>query len=413
MLERLEWDTEVDTPASIAVIGGGPCGVEAALYARFLGYAVEIFEQYKVGDSLLNWGDRPMPATWRELASSLGLAAIEAHEHPLPELAKIPTCREYVEQYLLPIARCDLLYNSVNVRTRVEFISRLGCDARDGISLDQRAEQEFRLLLSSSQRGEHSQIFDLVLDCSGGESNRKGLASGGGWPIGWSSMASRVDVGKRRVLGKDRGRMAGKKVLLYGNDSSAAANAIELYALRDMNTQFFWVIPKRLEPRNELLDLSEATNILSSTEVALAVQIYSQADSNTVVAMSAWGIEAIAERDGRLLVSLQTSEEETVDVCVDHIIHCAACQSGTSYQHNLLLGDKIPEALIQAEPHFYLLGDRSRMAKGSRHGYQPLTFPEFREQIRRVFGWIGGRAELNLYETVRPIGLSSDSSAGL
>ena len=32
----------LDTPASIAVLGAGPIGLEAALYARFLGYDVQI-----------------------------------------------------------------------------------------------------------------------------------------------------------------------------------------------------------------------------------------------------------------------------------------------------------------------------------------------------------------------------------
>lgn len=409
MAEQIDWDAEVDTPATIAIVGAGPCGVEAGLYARFLGYAVELFDHQKVGDSILNWGDRLMPAPWRELASSLGLAAIEAHEHPMPDLDKIPTCRDYVEQYLLPIARCDLLYNSVNIKTAVKSVSRIGCDERDSISQANRAEQEFRLLVSSSQRGEHSQIFDLVLDCTGGQSLRRGLASGGGLPIGWSSLAPRVDLGKRRILSKNSERFAGKKILLFGNDSSAAGNAVELYSLRELNTQFFWVIPKRLKTSDRLLDLPVTPDILSPDEALRAEQIYRQADSNTVVAMSAWGIEAIAERDGKLLVSLQTTEEATLDVLVDCVIHCGACRSGASYEHNLRLLNTSPDAVLQAEPHFYLLGDRAALSASPEQGYQPLNFPEFREQIRRVFCMVGGRAGLNLYETVKPIGMSPDS----
>ncbi len=42
----------VDTPATIAVIGAGPIGLEAALYARFLGYDVRIYERDAVARSL-------------------------------------------------------------------------------------------------------------------------------------------------------------------------------------------------------------------------------------------------------------------------------------------------------------------------------------------------------------------------
>lgn len=69
---QLDWDPEIDTPATIAVIGGGPCGVEAALYGRFLGYSVGFFDVHKVGDSLVAWGNRPMPGTWREFNLVVG-----------------------------------------------------------------------------------------------------------------------------------------------------------------------------------------------------------------------------------------------------------------------------------------------------------------------------------------------------
>ncbi len=34
----------VDTPAVIAIIGAGPIGLEAALYGRYLGYDVRLFD---------------------------------------------------------------------------------------------------------------------------------------------------------------------------------------------------------------------------------------------------------------------------------------------------------------------------------------------------------------------------------
>ena len=35
----------VDTPAKIAILGAGPIGLEAALYDRYLGYEVDVFER--------------------------------------------------------------------------------------------------------------------------------------------------------------------------------------------------------------------------------------------------------------------------------------------------------------------------------------------------------------------------------
>lgn len=404
--QQLEWDAELDTPATIAVIGGGPCGVEAALYARFLGYSVELYDQHKVGDSILKWGDRPMPAAWRELTSPLGLAAIEAHEHPMPELDRTPTCREYVQQYLLPLARCDLLLTSCNIRSKVLFVSRLGCDARDQVTLEQRANQEFRLLIASSQRGEYSQIVDLVFDCTGGQSVRKGLASGGGQPIGWHHDSSQVLYGKRDILGKDRSRFTGKRVLLFGNDQAAAANAVELFELRNAGTELFWIIPKRIVSTDSLLDFSDNFNFVRPEEAETAERIYREADSQSVVGLAAWGIEAVEVQGERLLVKLQTTEDETVDLSVDYLIHCGPCQTGLSYQHSLQLTPQPTSIYAPDEPHYYFLGDRITGTAGTETGdsYAARAFPEFRNQIRQVFAMVGGRAELNLYQTVKPIG---------
>ena len=68
----------VDTPARIAILGAGPIGVETALYARFLGYDVDLYERQEVAANLLRWGHVRMfsPFSWN--SSPLGLAALAA-----------------------------------------------------------------------------------------------------------------------------------------------------------------------------------------------------------------------------------------------------------------------------------------------------------------------------------------------
>jgi hypothetical protein len=405
IMVELGWDPEVDTPATIAVLGGGPSGIEAALYARFLGYSVELYDRHKVGDSLLLWGDRSMCFPWRELASTLGLAAMEAHDHPLPDLNRIPTYREYVDTYLLPIARNDLLYSTIHVQTPVLSISRLGCDECDTISLDRHAEQEFRLLLSSSQRGQFSQVVDIVLDCSGRQSVSRGLATGGGVPIGWSELGARVHQGRRRILDRERNEFSGKRVLLVGNDAAAAANALELFELTKSNqTQLFWLILKRIEPGTQLLDCIHTGCPLSVEEQAQAEKVFREADDISVVPLSGWGIEALKEADSQLLVTLQTTEDKTVDLCVDRVIDCSRPIAQPSYAHNLQLNAHPASAIITHEPHFYRVGSRATTDPADAASFYSMI----RRQIRELFGLIGGRAELDLYQTVKPQSLPAD-----
>ena len=75
---ELDWDPEVESPATIAVIGGGPVGIEAAIYGRFLGYYVSIFEERRVAHRMLDWHDRPLAVPVSQCTTSLGHATITA-----------------------------------------------------------------------------------------------------------------------------------------------------------------------------------------------------------------------------------------------------------------------------------------------------------------------------------------------
>ena len=47
----------IDTPARLAILGAGPIGLEAALYARFLGYDVDVTSENKArgGGTAMLW----------------------------------------------------------------------------------------------------------------------------------------------------------------------------------------------------------------------------------------------------------------------------------------------------------------------------------------------------------------------
>ena len=53
-----------------------------------------------------------------------------------------------------------------------------------------------------------------------------------------------------------------------------------------------------------------------------------------------------------------------------------------------------PESFVTSEPHYYVLGRKS-VGGDSR-----FTLAHARQQIRQVFSLIGGRANLDVYETI-------------
>lgn len=408
---KFDWDPEIDTPATVAVLGGGPVGVEAALYARFLGYFVMLFDSAKVGDSLLGWGQHPIfsesesPATWREATTPLGLAAIEAQAgvDALPDLESSLNYRQFVEQYLLPLARTDLLYESIQVHAPVLSVSRQGCDSTDSMATERRAEQEFRILARSKNRGEYSQLADVVLDCTGSNSRRRGLASGGGLAIGEQDFAEKMLFGKRDILGKKRQQFAGKHMLMFGSDLAACANAVDFSQLvkDDPNTRLSWIVTKRIGSQPVL----DAHETLATQQLMKAAVELRSGDVPGIVPIGAWGIEALAYSENRWGVKLQSTEEETLDLSADVFINCARAIPDWSHTQNLLVANTLESGFATQEPHYYVLGQKrlsTKLTSSGDGGPAPLTIAESHQQIREVFALIGGRNELDLYGTVKP-----------
>src|SRR5512139_997665 len=109
----------IDTPAKIAILGAGPIGLEAALYARFLGYEVVVFEAGEVADSVRRWGHVRMFTPFGMNRSPLGLAAIRAQDENYrpPADDELLTGHDWIDRYLLPLSRTDLLADHLRLQT--------------------------------------------------------------------------------------------------------------------------------------------------------------------------------------------------------------------------------------------------------------------------------------------------------
>jgi glycine/D-amino acid oxidase-like deaminating enzyme len=146
----------IDTPARLAVLGAGPVGLEAALYARFLGYDVVVYERGEVADAVRQAGDTPLKKPFKDHRTTLGLAAIQAQDesYQAPQGDALLTCREWRERYLLPLSATDLLADHLRLQTTVTGIRST-------------AEEEFLVQAVPLQRAESVETFDGILDCTG------------------------------------------------------------------------------------------------------------------------------------------------------------------------------------------------------------------------------------------------------
>jgi hypothetical protein len=151
-----------------------------------------------------------------------------------------PTGREFVEQYLLPLAALPAMASRLRLRTRVLAVSRKGLDRTQ---TNGRHDAPFAVRVETD--GRQADLWArAVIDASGTYESPNPLGGNGLLAIGERSVADRVFHGIPDVLGKDRARFAGQRVLVVGSGHSAFNVLLDLAALAEEEpaTRLGWAI---------------------------------------------------------------------------------------------------------------------------------------------------------------------------
>lgn len=217
----------------IAVIGGGPIGLEAALYGATQGHHVTVFEQGELGDSVRRWGHVAMFSPWHLNTTTLGRETLARAGHSVPDPMSCPTGHALVEQYLLPLGESDLLRDCLRLQHTVLSISRPGLLKGDLIGKAERGAQGFVLTTVARDGTEATQAADVVLDCSGTFLQPQALGDGGVPAVGERALGKTGRIWRHvpDLLGQDRSRFLGRRVLVVGSGNSAATAIAQLAQL--------------------------------------------------------------------------------------------------------------------------------------------------------------------------------------
>ncbi len=152
---------------TLAIIGAGPVGLEAASAALDTGFDVHVFERGEVGAHAIAWGHLTMFTPWRMNLgpSSAARLALSGWTRPDPETG--PTGNELAEHYLQPLARLPELRERVHTHAQVVFVSRSGTLKGDGVGSASRRDHPFRLLVREAGGRENFLHAFHVIDASG------------------------------------------------------------------------------------------------------------------------------------------------------------------------------------------------------------------------------------------------------
>jgi thioredoxin reductase len=408
-------------PPRIAILGAGPIGLEAALYARSLDLPVTLYERGRIGEYLHRWGHVRLFSPFGMNSTALGRAAILADnpKHIFPADGDCITGKQHLTSYLEPLAKTAKLREVIRTDTQVLHVGRCGFLKEDGTGDVRRGQQPFRLLVREGKNRERVDEADVVLDCTGTYGQHRWMGQGGIPALGELSAEPHVAYGLDDVLGERRAVYAGKYVLVLGGGYSAATTVCNLAQLAEDHTDT-WVIwlargsstqpVKRLanDPLRERDRLAVRANNLA-TRTDGNVEFHPQSAIEAIETAGAdKGFRVTARCTGkprtwevdRLIANVGYSPDTTlyrelqIHECYASLgpMKLAAALLKHAGADCLSVPAQGAETLRNPEPNFYILG-----AKSYGRNSQFLLRTGF-EQIREVFTLIVGRPDLDLYK---------------
>ncbi len=222
----------------VAILGGGPVGLECLLRLRRAGWTAALYEKGRVGESVRRWGHVRMFSPWRMNVSEAGREMV-GRDRIDPDA--LPTGHEYVARYLEPLAAHPLLADHIHDRTEVVALSRGSLLKGEEIASGERGTPSFRILLREA-RGEHVETADVVVDATGTFTTHNWLGPGGIPAVG-ERTASGVEYRLPDMGGRERTRFAGRRTLVVGAGHSAATAiaALEAVAREARGTRVLWL----------------------------------------------------------------------------------------------------------------------------------------------------------------------------
>lgn len=419
--DRAALETTSSPELPVAIIGGGPVGLAAA--AHLIGHGLEsvILEAgSEVGAAVRDWGHVPMFSPWGYSTDKAAVGLLRRSGWTAPKASDYPTGRDLAELYLDPLAATPEISGRLRLGTRVTGIARAGVGK---VRTAGREERPFEVRFVDSAGNEGRLFARAVIDASGTWSSPNPAGAGGLPAIGERAAAARIRYGMPDVLGRDRRRYAGRRILVVGSGHSATGTLLDLADLaREVpETRVTWAF--RTTDRSKLFGGGEADQL--PRRGALGLRLRALADAGAFEILSPFSVDTIeTARDGSLsVVGDQDGAERRIDVDemivatglrpdlsilgelridLDPALECTRALAPLIDPNEHSCGTVRPHGaaeLAQPEPGLFIIGMKA-------YGRAPtFLLATGHEQARSVAAYLAGdleaaaRVELDLPET--------------
>jgi hypothetical protein len=225
----------------VAVIGAGPVGLAAAAHFVQRGLTFIVLEaSASVGASFDSVRHIRLFSPWRINVDRAGRDLLHSRDWREPEADALPTAGEMLDDYLLPLSQLPEIAPHIRLNHRVTQITRQGFDKKKTAGRD-----DAPFLLRVDTLGiEREVLARAVIDASGTWLDPNPLGANGLPAIDEKTFSTRITYGMPDILGRERSRYAGKRVLVIGAGHSAAGSLLSLAELAEQipSTTALWAV---------------------------------------------------------------------------------------------------------------------------------------------------------------------------
>lgn len=353
----------------IVVIGAGPVGLAAAahLSTRNMRYLV-VESSDGVAGSFRSTAHVRLFSPWKMNVDAAAARVLERHGWHAPEPDAMPTAGDIRTAYLEPLARA--LAPNIRFGARVERISRRGFD-----KVKSEGREHAAFVLRIRRDGQQEEIeARAVIDASGTWSTPNWMGVNGIPALNEETQSARIQYGMPNILGAERDRYAGKRVLVVGSGHSAVGTLIALaeLATEAPDTRIAWAI--RAKNLDRIFGGGAKDGLPERGNLGLTLRRL--VDEGKLELHLSFAIEALSAGGAQLTVRGVLSDGTSHTVSgIDEIIVATGSRPDLSIARELRLRlDPWLESTEQLAP----LIDPNLHSCGSvpPHGHRELTHPE-------------------------------------
>ena len=382
----------------VAIIGGGPVGLAAAAHLLKKGEKFIVLEAGdSVGSSMLEWGHVRMFSPWKYNIDQAAKELLENAGWTAPDENALPTGRELVEEYLLPLSNLPEIKEQIILQAKVVGVAK---KAHDKLKTGKRDTVPFQLYVEGN--GDTTVIeAKAVIDSSGTWTNPNPILSNGIWTNAERQLHNQIHYGIPNVEQLEN-RYQNKSTVVIGSGHSAINALLDLATLQQKftDTKIYWVLRKK--QIHEVYGGQENDGLAARGE--LGTRIQQLVESGRINIFTSFHINGVYPTNGKITVVGELNGEEFTLGDIDEIVVSTGFRPDTTFLNEIRINlDSAVESIDTLAP----LIDPNIHSCGTvrPHGEQELRHPEKNFYIVGMKSY--GRAPTFLlatgYEQVRSV----------